>query len=214
YAASVLALTAMRTPFQQPRDADTARLRSQVAEGFAFLWRQPFLRTSAFLYGLGNFTIPGILFVIVVVGTGQGLSGAEIGALNAAFGACTLLGALASPLFRRAFSIRTILLLEFWTGLGTAAFLARPSVYVLLVGLLPQAVVLPVTDSVVNGYRIAVTPDRLLGRVESARRTIAVLAAPLGPLAGGLLLGAVSARTTVAVFGAFTLALALSGTFS
>src|SRR5258708_10617799 len=40
----------------------------------------------------------------------HGLSGGEIGALLAAFGVCTLLGSLASPLFRRALSMRAILL--------------------------------------------------------------------------------------------------------
>jgi len=71
-----------------------------------------------------------------------------------------------------------------------------------------------VTDSVVVGYRIAMTPDRLLGRVESVRRNISLLIAPLGPLAAGLLLSSVSARTTVGVFAAFGLALALWGTLN
>ena len=70
------------------------------------------------------------------------------------------------------------------------------------------------TDSVVEGYRIAVTPDRLLGRVETARSTISLLAAPLGPLVAGYLLTATSARATIAFFAIFTLALALWGTLS
>ena len=58
----------------------------------------------------------------------------------------------------------------------------------LTAAILPQAVVIPVTNSVVVGYRVAVTPDRLLGRVETVRSTISLLIAPLGPLAAGLLL--------------------------
>jgi hypothetical protein len=214
YAASTVALAAMRTPFQERRERDRTPVRAQLAEGFAFLWSQPFLRTTAFLYGLGNFTIPGILLVLVVAGTRQGLSAAEVGALTAAFGAFTLVGAVASPLFRRVLSVRAIVLLELWLGLGSAAFLVRPDVRVLAVAILPQAISLPVTDSVVVGRRIAITPDRLLGRVESVRRTIALLVAPLGPLVAGVLLGAVSARATVAVFAAVSLALALWGTRS
>ena len=61
---------------------------------------------------------------------------------------------------------------------------------------------MPVSDSVVTGYRIAITPDRLVGRVEGVRTTISLALAPLGPLAAGLLLGAVSERATVAVFAA------------
>ena len=204
----------MRTPFQEAREADPSSVRSQIAEGFRFLWSQPFLRTCAFLYGLGNFTIPGLLLLVVVLGKREGLSGGEIGALISAFGACTLIGSLVSPFFRRAFSMRAILLLELWTGIGSALFLVWPNVYVLTAGILPQAVTLPVTDSVVVGYRIAVTPDRLLGRVESVRSTISLLIAPLGPLAAGLLLSSVSVRATVACFLAITLALALWGTLS
>jgi hypothetical protein len=214
YAFSILSLLAMRTPFQEPRQVDTARLRSQIAEGFRFLWSQPFLRTCAFLYGLGNFTIPGVLLVVVVVGEAHGLSGGEIGLLVAAFGVCTLVGSILSPLFRRTFSMRTILLLELWAGLGSALFLAWPNVYVLTASILPQAVALPVTDSVVVGYRVAVTPDRLLGRVESVRSNISLLIAPLGPLAAGLLLSSFSARATIAVFFGIALLLALWGTFS
>ena len=214
YGASIVALTAMRASFQETRERERASLRAQFAEGFSFLWSRPFLRTCAFLYGLGNFTIPAMLFVVVVAGTRQGLSAGEVGLLTAAFAACTLLGALASPLLRRALAVRTILLLELWLALASVAFVVHPNVYVLVVALLPQAVILPVTDSVVKGLGIALTPDRLVGRVESVRRTIALSVAPLGPLAAGLLLDATSARATVAALAACSLGLALYGTLS
>jgi hypothetical protein len=155
-----------------------------------------------------------VLLVIVVAGKRHGLSAGEIGALLAAFGACTLLGSLLSPLFRRALSMRAILLFELWAWLGTVAFLVWPNVYVLTASILPLAVTLPVTDSVVVGHRIAITPDRILGRVESVRSNIALLVASLGPLAAGFLLVSVSARATVAVFTACGLLLAVWGTLS
>jgi hypothetical protein len=214
YAFSSLALLAMRTPFQEEREADHSALRSRLAEGFRFLWSHPFLRTCALLFGLANFLGPGLLLAVVVIGTRQGLSGGEVGALVAAFGACLLLGSFASPLVRRVLPVRAVLLLELWTWLGCAAFLVRPDVYVLTAGILPTALAIPSTDSVVHGYRIAMTPDRLLGRAESVRSTISLLIAPLGPLAAGALLGAVSARATIAVFAAFGLVLAVWGTLS
>jgi len=36
----------------------------------------------------------------------------------------------------------------------------------------PFGIAAPLTDSVVVGYRVAMTPDRLLGRVEAVRSTI------------------------------------------
>lgn len=214
YSFSIVSLLAMRTPFQELREHARGDLRSRLAEGVRFLWSRPFLRTTTFLYAIGNFSMPGILLVIVVVGSRDGLSGGRIGALYAAFAGFLLLGALVSPVFRRRFSMRTIILIEMWTWLGSAAFLVWPSVYVLTAAILPQAVAMPVTDSVVVGYRIAITPDRLLGRVEAVRVTLAQAVSPLGPLIAGALLEATSPRGTVAVFTACGVVLAVWGTLS
>ncbi len=214
YAFSTLSLLAMRTPFEAEREPELASVRSRLAEGFRFVWSRPFLRTCALLFGLGNFIGPGVLFAVVVIGREQGLSGGEVGALVAAFGAGLLVGSFVSPLVRRQLSVRAVLLLELWTWLGCAVFLVWPNVYVLTAGILPTAVAIPSTDSVVHGYRIAMTPDRLLGRAESVRSTISLLIAPLGPLVAGVLLGATSARATIAVFAVAGLVLAVWGTLS
>ena len=214
YAFSTVSLLAMRTPFQEEREPHTASLRSRLAEGFHFVWRQPFLRTCALLFGLGNFIGPGVLLAVVVIGRQQGLSGSEVGALIAVFGACLLLGSLVSPLVRRLLPVRAVLVLELWTWIGCAVFLVWPSVYVLTAGILPTALAIPSTDSVVHGYRIAMTPDRLLGRAESVRSMISLLIAPLGPLTAGVLLSTVSARAAIAVFAATGVVLAVWGTLS
>jgi MFS family permease len=214
YVVSTAALLAMRTPFQEQREPDGSRLRDRLTEGFRFLWWHPFLRTCAFLYGLTNFIGPGVLFAVIVIGKREGLSGGEVGLLLSAFGACLLLGAFLSPLVRRLLPVRGVLLLELWTWVGCGLFLVWPNVFVLVGSILPTALAIPSTDSVVRAYGLALTPDRLLGRVESVRSTIALLAAPLGPLVAGLLLEAVSARATIAVFAAVGLVLALWGTLS
>ena len=214
YAFSTFALVAMRTPFQEERERDRSPLRSRLAEGFHFLWDHSFLRTCAFLYGLTNFIGPGVLLAVVVIGKREGLSGGEVGLLLSVFGACLLLGAFLSPLVRRLLPVRAVLLLELWAWVGCGIFLVWPNVYVLTASILPTALAIPSTDSVVTGYQLAMTPDRLLGRAGSVRSTIALLPAPLGPLTAGFLLDAVSERATIAVFAAFGLVLALWGTLS
>jgi MFS family permease len=214
YAFSTLALLAMRAPFQEEREPHAASLWARLVEGLRFVWNRPFLRACALLFGLANFIGPGVLFAVVVIGKQQGLSGGEVGALVAAFGACLLLGSFLSPVVRRLLPVRAVLLLELWTWTGCGVFLIWPNVYVLTAGILPTALVIPSTDSVVHGYRIAMTPDRLLGRAESATSTIALLIAPLGPLIAGFLLAGVSARATIAVFAATGLVLAVWGTLS
>jgi MFS family permease len=214
YAFSTFALLTMHTPFQEERERDRSPLRSRLTEGFRFLWDHSFLRTCAFLYGLTNFIGPGVLLAVVVIGKRHGLSGGEVGLLLSAFGACLLLGAFLSPLVRRLLPVRAVLLLELWAWVGCGVFLVWPNVYVLTASILPTALAIPSTDSVVTGYQLAMTPDRLLGRAGSVRSTIALLPAPLGPLTAGFLLDAVSERATIAVFAAFGLVLALWGTLS
>ncbi len=216
YAFSTISLLAMRTPFQEERDADagSGSLRSQLGEAFRFLWSQPFLRVCALLFGLANFVGLGVLLAVVVIGRRQGLSGGEVGALTAVFGGGVLLGSLLSPVVRRRLPVRAVLVLELWTWPGCALFLVWPSIYVLVASILPTAIAIPCTDSVVHGYAFATTPDRILGRVQAIRSTIALAIAPLGPLLAGFLLGTVSPRATIAVFAALALVLAVWGTLS
>jgi predicted MFS family arabinose efflux permease len=214
YAFSTVSLLAMRTPFQEAREPDRSSLRSRLAEGFRFLWGHRFLRTCACLFGLSNFIGVGVLFAVVVLGRRQGLSGGRVGVLVAAFGGCVLLGSFVAPLVSRLLSVRAVLLMELWTWLGCGLFLIWPSVYVLTASTLPTALAIPSTNSVIHGYRMAMTPDRLLGRVESLWRTISLLIAPLGPLAAGVLLDSVSARATIALFAAVGLVLAVWGSLS
>jgi hypothetical protein len=124
------------------------------------------------------------------------------------------MGSFLSPLVRRRLPVRGVLLLELWTWTGCGLFVVWPNVYVLTASILPTALAIPSTDSVVHGYRYAMTPDRLIGRVASVWATIGLAIAPLGPLVAGLLLEEVSARATIAIFAAAGFALALWGTLS
>ena len=214
YAVSTVLLVVMRTPFQEEREVDAAPLRTRLAEGFRFLWAHPFLRTCAFLFGLANFIGPGVLLAIVVIAEDQGLTGGQVGLLVSVFGGAILLGSVLSPYVRRRLPVRGVLLLELWTWVGCGLFLIWPNVYVLTGSIVPTGLAIPSTDSVVHSYQLAMTPDRLIGRVNSVQRTIGLLIAPLGPLVAGLLLGATSERATIAIFAAFGLVLALWGTLS
>ena len=205
---------AAAAPFQETRPRDPTKLRAQLAEGARFLWGNAFLRACAFLYGLSNLIGPGLLLAVLVIGDRQGLSSATLGLLVASFGAGVLLGSLLSPILRRRLSTRAVLLLELWTWTASAVFLIHPDVYVLMAAMIPSAIAIPVTDSVVIAYRLTITPDRLVGRVESVRSAIALSFAPLGPLLAGVLLGATSERATIATFAAFGLLLAVWGTLS
>jgi MFS family permease len=207
-------LLAIRTPFQGDHEVDESPWRTQVADGFRFLWSRPFLRTCALMFTWSNLAFEGMFLVFIVVGKRQGLTSGKIGLLIAGFGLFALLGSAASPWVQKRLSMRAIVIGSLWLQAGTIGFVIDPSIYVLLACVLPMAAFFPTVNAVVIGYRVAVTPDRLTGRVNSVARTIALCGAPLGPLAAGLMLGATSPRTTVAVFTGLLAALAAFSSLS
>jgi hypothetical protein len=110
--------------------------------------------------------------------------------------------------------MRTLIIGGFWLQLGFAAFLVKPDVFILLAGSVPMAVFGPAVNAAVIGYRTAVVPDRLTGRVGGVARTIALCTAAFGPLSAGLLLHWFSPRETVAFYAAFMLLLSMLGTLN
>jgi predicted MFS family arabinose efflux permease len=214
YAFSTISLALMRTPFQEERDPERGRVREQMLEGFRFLWHNPFLRTTTLVFAPLGFVSLGYTLAVVVIAEEQGLSGFAVGALVASFGGGVLLGSAISPWIRRMLPTRAVLLLELWMWPVPLLFLVWPNVYVLAASLLPASLAIPSTDSVVIGYQLALTPDRLVGRVGSVFRTIVLLVAPLGPLLAGYLLGLHSPRLTVGCFVAVALVAAAVATLS
>jgi MFS family permease len=212
YVFSMASLLAMRTPFQEAREEGPVALRAELAEGARWLWRHRFFRACALLFSWTNLVFEALFLVLIVVGRRQGLSGGEIGLLIATFGVCSLLGSLAAPRVSRMLSMRALVIGGFWLQLGFAVFLLKPSVYVLIAGVLPIAIFGPSVNAAVIGYRTAVVPDRLTGRVGGLARTIALCTAAFGPLSAGLLLHSLSARATVAIYAALMLLLCVLGT--
>jgi MFS family permease len=214
YAFSTGSVLLMRTRFQEEREPETTTLRQQFAEGVVYFARIPFLRATISMIAVSNFTVAGIQLGVIVLAKRDGLSSAAVGGFVALVGATTLLGSLASPLFRRFLSLNAIMLSELWAAVGYVVFLVWPSVYVLAGAFAVQAFCFPNTDSAVAAYSYALIPDRLIGRAMSASNTLRAVAAPLGPLAAGLLLASVSPRITIAALMAPTLTAAVFGTIS
>jgi hypothetical protein len=110
--------------------------------------------------------------------------------------------------------MRAIILVASWLAVGIATFVVDPNVYVLLAGSAPMVLFGPTVNAVIIGYRVAVVPDRLRGRVNSVARMLALSGSPLGALLAGTLLGAFSARVTVAVLLGWLILLAAIATLS
>ncbi|HEY1564063.1 MAG TPA: MFS transporter [Gaiellaceae bacterium] len=211
YAFSTAALLLMRTRFQEEREPGT---RTHFREGLAYFWRIPFLRTTIGMVAVSNLAASGAPIAVIVLAHRHGFSSAAIGGFIALQGVALLAGSTVSPLLRRLFPMRAILLSEFWMALVFGAFLAYPSVYVLALAVSLHAFWFPNTDSAMTAYSYALIPDRLLGRAMAASNTLRAASAPIGPLAAGLLLSHTSPRLTILVLAAPVVVAAVLGTLS
>jgi hypothetical protein len=201
----------MRTRFQEEREPGA---RTHFREGLAYFWQLPFLRTTIGMIAASNFVAAGAPIAVIVLAHRHGLSSAAIGGFIALQGVALLAGAMLSPLLRRIFPMRAILLSEFWMGLIYASFLVWPDIYVLAIAVSLHAFWFPNTDSAMTAYSYTLIPDRLLGRAMAASNTLRALTAPLGPLAAGLLLTHTSPRVTIVVLAAPVVVAAVFGTLS
>jgi hypothetical protein len=151
---------------------------------------------------------------VIVLAHRRHLSPLGIGALVALLGTTLLLGSALSPLLRRVFPMRAILLSEFWMALVYAAFIAYPNVYVLAAASALHAFWFPNTDSAIQAYSYMLIPDRLLGRTMAASNTLRAASAPVGPLLAGVLLTHTSPRISIFVLAAPVVIAAVLGTAS
>jgi MFS family permease len=211
YGFSTASLLLMRTRFQEEREPGA---RTHFRDGLTYFWGLPFLRTTVGMIAASNFVASGAPIAMIILAHRRGLPSAAIGGFVALAGAALLAGATVSPLLRRIFPMRAILLSEFWMGLVYGSFLVYPSVYVLAVAVSLHAFWFPNTDSAMTAYSYVLIPDRLLGRAMAASNTLRAISAPLGPLAAGLLLSHTSSRLTIFVLAAPVVVAAVVGTLS
>jgi predicted MFS family arabinose efflux permease len=211
YAFSTAALLLMKTPFQEER---VPGARTPFREGLTYMWNIPFLRATTGMVAASNLVAVGGPIALIILAHRQGLSAFMIGVFVAIQGAALLLGSTLSPLLRRHFRMRAILLSEFWMALVYVAFLVYPNVYVLAVCIALHAFWFPNTDSAIQAYSYMLIPDRVLGRAMAAATTVRAASAPLGPLLAGLLLAHTSPQVAIAVLAAPVVTAAILGTLS
>jgi MFS family permease len=192
WAAAVGALLLLRGSFAVPRTEKPTTLRADVAEGLRYLWHHRLLRNLAAMTGLFNFATNATFAVFVLHAVGprsaMRLTEAAYGVLFATMAAGNLIGALlADPIIRRLGRSRS-LLLGILGGVGTVGILAlttNPLVIAaaFVIGGLTNAL----WNVVAVSLRQRITPDRILGRINSSYRLVAWGTRPLGAAAGGLL---------------------------
>ena len=195
---------------------------ADVMEGQRWLWRQRLVRatTLTILINSGGSSITFAVFVLYFV-TKVGITPAQLGLIFATSGLSALIGArLSGPLVRRGWlgpvmAVGAIFVVVGQSGALVAAYAPRGLAFPLLIVfniLLGSA--LMVYNINQQSIRQAVTPDRVLGRVQSGVFVLASLAALTGSLAGGVIGQSLGLRAAIAVGAAVCVTSALPSILS
>jgi MFS family permease len=210
WAAAVGTLLLLRGSFAVPRPEERTTVRADVAEGLRYLWRHRLLRTLAGMTGLFNLATNATFAVFVLYAVGPdsavGLTEVTYGLLFATLALGSLIGALlADPIIRRLGRSRS-LFLGILGGVGIVGVAAVTTVPLLIA---TAFIVGGITNALWNvvavSLRQRITPDRILGRINSSYRLVAWGTRPLGAAAGGLLGELLGLRAVFAIAAALML---------
>lgn len=211
WAVAVAVLLLVRGRFRIERHQRTT-MRADVAEGLRFLWRHRLLRALAVMVGVFNFASNAAWAILVLyavgAGSAMGLSGPGYGLLLTTVAAGSLVGSLvAERVEQRLGRARSLVL----TVLGSALLVGAPAVttnpFAIGAAFFVGGITIVIWNVITVSLRQRVTPDRLLGRVNSGYRLVAWGTMPLGALAGGLLAEFLGLRAVFVIMALLTLAL-------
>lgn len=203
YTASVFTLSLINIRFQTERTAAPIALGSSIKEGLRWLWSRPLIRTMAFVTGALNVVFTGSTLAILVLARDHGADPRTIGFMFSITGLGGVVGAIAAGPISRRLSFAQSILGSIWVNVAVFPItLLAPNPYV--VGAVNAIVVAtaPLYNVVQFSYRLALIPDELQGRVNSAFRLLALGSQPLGAALAGVLLEELGAGTTIAMFSA------------
>jgi predicted MFS family arabinose efflux permease len=215
---SMTLISLTRARFQMtPSATRVARrnIRSDIVDGFTWLWQHPFFRTTSMLFALGNPVFTGLYLLAILLAKQHGASAATVGLMLAVVGVGGLLGALCAGTIRRAMSVRTIVVAQEWILVTLVLALLVVHNALLIGSLIATAeFITPAVNSVVAGARVAAAPDHLQGRVQAAATMATMSLGWLGPLAIGVCFERGGPTTTILILTAWTLIPAIIATFT
>ncbi|GAB3967854.1 MFS transporter [Actinoallomurus acanthiterrae] len=191
YVWSAACLLRIRWPEPRPDHAGPRALRREIREGVRFVAGHPVLRPIALAGACTNLAIQLCQTMLPVEFVRLGLPGGAIGLFFALSGVGVLLGSLsARPLARRFGPGRVLWLM----GLAVAPFGVLialvdrgPALWLAAGAWLVTTFKVGIDNVIKVSFRQAVTPDRLLGRMNATMRFVLTGALALGAALAGLL---------------------------
>ena len=206
YVGSVVSLLLIKAPEPPPSPQRTVGVWRQIKEGLDTVFKSPYLRSIAGCTATANLfnsmaQAVYVLYAVHRIGITPGLLGVIYGLGSAG----ALAGAVMADRLARRFGVGRLIVL---TALVAAAGellvpLARPPVPVGLPILVAAALIISVGGTMYNitqvSLRQAITPGRILGRMNASMRFVVWGVMPIGSLIGGVLGSHLGLRPTLVV---------------
>lgn len=206
---AVVALALVPGTFRIERLEPTT-IRADIAEGLRFLWQNRLLRTLAAMVGGVNFASSAAfaVFVLYAVGPGSAMQLSEpvYGVLLTTLALGSVVGALvAATVVRSLGRARSLIVAILASALLIGVPAVTTDVWVIGAAFALGSLGIAVWNVIAVSLRQHITPDRLLGRVNSCFRLVAWGTMPLGAAVGGLLGEALGLRAVFATMGVVAL---------
>jgi MFS family permease len=205
YLVDAVLIGSIRIEEAAPRPRADRHLGREIREGLRWMYRHPTLRplaVSAHVWFLANGA--GLTVLAVFALRTLALSPVVYGILFAVSGVATLLGALIAPVLgNRLGAGRTIIAGRILYPVAWILVALAPAgggviaIALLAAGLALHGLAGGIENANEMGYGQAVTPDRLLGRVNGVRRAANRTAGALGAIAGGVAVSLIGPRPAV-----------------
>jgi MFS family permease len=208
---AIIFLLAVRGTFRPPGEPGGASIRSDIRQGLAFVLGRPTLRTMAVMVGMTNLATSAVFPVLVLFAVGpdsaMGLTEPQFGLLFAVLAAGGVIGSFLAEWAQRRIGRSRVLTISI---LGTVGYVAVPAVTnqvaVIAAAMFVGGLTIMLWNVTTVSFRQRVTPDHLLGRMNSAYRLVAWGTRPLGAALGGFLGEWIGLRGVFAIMGLVTVA--------
>jgi len=206
YLVSAWALWRLRGDFSPAPNPAPLHLRREVMVGLRWVWHERLVRNLAFLTGCSNFVHAALPLLLILMAHEQGASAAQTGLIFSAAGVGGVLGGLLGPWVRGRFQFGSILFATLllqalaMAGMVLAQGLGLHSPLLLGLAFGWVMLVAPIYNVVQFSHRLAMIPDGLQGRVNSAYRLVAHALNPVGAALCGWLVEHVGLVPAAACF--------------
>jgi predicted MFS family arabinose efflux permease len=212
---SAASVALLKADFRKAEQTPPSHLSVEIVEGLRWMWNTPLIRTMAFLTGGMNLVATATPLIVIVIAKHLGATAAQIGLIFSIEAIGGVIGSVIGGHIQRRFSFTQVIVFVVWANAALfAAYGIASKVFVLGVVASLVCMLVPIYNVVQFSYRLALIPDSLQGRVNSAFRLLAFGFNPIGAALSGWLLENAGIGATVAVFALWSLGLALIATLN